>query len=257
MKRALAALALALLALAPAAAQEFTPLQLYQAGKYDEAIKAGLAANDADGFAVAARAELAEEMMREPPCLECLKRAESYARKAIAADPKQAEGRIYLAAALGYQARIIGMMAAKFKGYAEESKSNLDAALANHPDDPWTLAAMGGWNIAVVQGGGATLADWLYDASVEQGLKDFAKAIAADPQNIVIRFQYALSLSAYDRKTYAKEIKAALEATVTGKPRTAYEVFMQGWARTLLDAFKRGDWKNYDALVRRYQRYPS
>lgn len=257
MRRAFAALALVLLVTAPAAAQNVTPLQLYQTGKYDEAIKAGLGANNADGFAIAARAELAEEMMREAPCLDCLKRAEGYARKAIAADPKQAEGRIYLAAALGYQTRIIGLVAAKFEGFAGEAKSNLDVALANHPDDPWVLAAMGGWNIAVVKGGGATLAAWLYNASTEQGLKDFAKAMTIDPQNIAIRFQYALSLSAFDREIYAKEIRAALQATVSGRPQTAYETIMQGWARKLLNAFKQGDWKNYDALVRHYQRYPS
>ena len=253
---AAAAFALALFGASAAAAQT-APLALYQAGKYDAAIKAGLDANDAEGFAVAARAELAEEMMRDAPCLDCLKRAESYAREAIAADPKQAEGRVYLAAALGYQSRIIGIIAAKFKGYAEEAKTNLDAAIANHPDDPWTLAALGGWNIAVVNGGGGTMANWLYGASVEKGLTYFGKALAADPQNIVIHFQYALSLSAYDRKTYAKQIEAALQSSATGKPRTAYEVFMQGWARTLLDTFRRGDWTGYDALVRHYQRYPS
>ena len=253
---AAATFALALFGANVAAAQT-TPLELYQAGKYDAAIKVGLSADNADGFAVAARAELAEEMMRDAPCLDCLKRAEGDARKAIAADPKQAEARVYLAATLGYQSRIIGVIAAKFKGYAEEAKSNLDAAFANHPNDPWTLAALGGWNIAVVNGGGETMANWLYGASVEKGLTYFGKALAADPQNIVIHFQYALSLSAYDRKAYAKQIEAALQYSANRKPRTAYEVFMQGWARTLLDTFKHGDWTSYDALVRRYQRYPS
>lgn len=237
-------------------AADLAPLALYQAGKYEEAIKAGTAQNDAEGFTVAARAELAEEMMRDTPCLACLEQAEAYARKAVADDPKQPECRIYLAAALGYESRIIGTIAAKFKGYAEDAKTNIDAALASQPNDAWALAAMGGWHFAVVEGGGSLLASMAYGASVKKGLTAFDKAFAADPQNIVIRFQYALSLSAYDREAYAKEIEAALQAASTGKPRTAYEVFMQGRARTLLDTMNRGDWKNYDALVRHYQGYP-
>jgi tetratricopeptide (TPR) repeat protein len=242
---------------AAAAAADLSPLALYRAGRYEEAIRTGLAQRSAQGFAVAARAALAEERIRDTPCLACLERAEKYAREAIAADPKRAEGRVYLATSLGYQARIIGIMAAKLKGYAGEAKDNLDIANAEHPHDPWVLAALGGWNIAVVNGGGSVLADMLYGASLKKGLAYFAKAFAADPGNIVIRFHYALSLSSYDREAYAKEIAEALKATVTGKPRTAYEVLMQGRARILLDAFKRRDWTRYDASVKRYEGYPA
>lgn len=256
MKARAAAAALALVFATSAGAMAATPLELYQAGKYDEAIQAGLAAKSADGFAVAARAELAEERMRPAPCLECLKRAENYARQSIAADPTKAEGHIYLAATLGYEGRIIGTLQAKMNGYADEAKKNVDAALANHPNDPWALAAMGGWNIAVVNGGGAMLASMMYGATVKQGLAYYAKAFAADPANVPIRFQYALSLSAYDRETYAKQIEAALTTVVNGKPRTAYEIFMQGQARDLLAAFKRGDWDTYDAMLKRIQGYP-
>lgn len=233
------------------------PLALYQAGKYEDAIRAGTAQNDAEGYTVAARAELAEEMMRDTPCLPCLQQAEAYARKAVAEDPKRAECRVYLAAALGYESRIIGTMAARFKGYAEDAKTNIDAALANQPGDAWALAALGGWHFAVVEGGGRFLASITYGASVDKGLKAFNEAFAADPGNIVIRFQYVLSVSAYDRERYADQIEQALEAAATGKPRTAYDAFTQERARALLDTMKRGDWKTYDALVRRYQGYPA
>ena len=255
MRAAAAGLVLSMVA-ATAAYADPTPLELYDAGHYDEAIKAGLAQHDADGFSTAAHAELAKERMRPAPCLDCLKRAEAYARQAIAADPKEAAPHIYLAAALGYQAHIIGVMQAKLKGYAEEAKTNIEVALADHPDDPWALAAMGGWHIGVVNGGGSMLASMVYGATMKKGLAYYDKAFKADPGNIPIRFQYALSLSAYDREAYAKQIEAALDFAATGKPRTAYEVFMQGRAVTLLGLFKRGDWDAYDALVKKYQGYP-
>jgi tetratricopeptide (TPR) repeat protein len=245
-----------MLAATSTAAWAATPMELYQNGQYDAAIKAGLAANSADGFATAARAELAEERMRPAPCMPCLQRAEDYARKAIAADPTTADGHVFLSAALGYEGRIIGTMAAKSKGYAEEAKKNLDAALASHPNDPFALAAMGGWNIAVVNGGGAMLARMIYGASVDNGIAFYRKAFAADPASIPLRFQYVLSLSALDREKYAKEIGAALGFVANGKPRTAYESFMQGQARELLALFNKGDWASYDARVRHIQGYP-
>lgn len=240
-----------------ASATDPAPLALYQAGKYEDAIKAGAAQNNAEGYTVAARAELAKEMMRDTPCLSCLQQAEAYARKAIAVDPKRPECRVYLAATLGYESRIIGTIAARFKGYADDAKTNIDAALTSQPGDAWALAALGGWHFAVVEGGGRLLASMTYGASVDKGRKAFDAAIAADPGNIVIRFQYVLSLSSYDREAYANEIEGALQAAVNGQPKTAYDAFTQGHARTLLDTMKRGDWKTYDALVRHYQGYPA
>ena len=52
-----------------------TPLDLYVAGKYQAAIDAGVAQNSAAGLAMASRAALADAMMHETPCLECLQRA--------------------------------------------------------------------------------------------------------------------------------------------------------------------------------------
>jgi tetratricopeptide (TPR) repeat protein len=256
MRRAAAALLLAFVVAAPAWAGAQTPEQLYRSGQYDAAIAAGRAAGNADGYAQAARAELAKERFRAAPCLACLKRAEADARKAIAADPKAVMPRVFLAAALGYQARIIGTIEAKMKGYAGEAKDNLDAALKSDPNNPWALAAMGGWNIGVVNGGGAFLARMMYGATLKKGLAYYTKAMSADPVGIPIRFQYALSLSAYDREDYAKEIGAALTFAATGKPRTDYESMMQGQARKLLALFRKGDWDSYDALVHKYQGYP-
>src|SRR5580704_9436377 len=96
----------ALLLSATATHAESNALALYKSGSYAQAEKSGVAEGDAQGYAIAARAVLADEMMRAP-CLDCLKRAEAYARRAIAADTKYAEGHIYLTVALGYESRII------------------------------------------------------------------------------------------------------------------------------------------------------
>jgi hypothetical protein len=248
--------ACAVFSLLACSAAATTPPELYTQGKYDAAKSAGIAQNDAVGFAVAARAALAAEMMREKPCLQCIRDIEDLARRAIAADSKLVDGQLYLAVALGYESRIIGPVAATSKGYATEARHHLDAALASAPDNGWVLAALGGWNIEIVRGGGATLARWMYGASAEDGLADFAKAFQAMPDNIVLRYQYALSLSAFDLTTYRKDVDDALNRASTGKPQTAYEVFAQGRARQLRDTLTKGDLTAYKALVHHDQGYP-
>jgi tetratricopeptide (TPR) repeat protein len=238
------------------AAQAGSAIQLYDQGRYEQAITTGVAENNAAGFAVAARAELAREMMRDEPCLDCLKRAEAYAERSIAADPRPAEGHIYLAVTLGYEARIIGMISARFKGYAEKAKVEIDDALASDPRNAWAWAALGGWHIEIVHGGGKTLANWLYGATVADGLEDFRKSFAYDPDNLVLRAQYAITLAAYDRERFHSEIESALTKAVTLHPRTAYDGFAQSRARTLLSTLNGGDMAAFDRLVRHDQGYP-
>ena len=233
-----------------------TDYQLYAQGKYDEAIKAGLAANDAVGFAVASRSTLAEDASRDQPCLECLKRAEDYARRAIAADPKQPDGWVYLAYSLGLKAHIEGPILARLKGYPGQVKSALDAALAADPKNAWALAARGGWNIAIVRGGGKALARLFYGATLKKGLDDFAAAFAAAPDNIVVLYQYALTLSEYDTVHYHDYIAAALTHVVSSTTETVYERLIQKRAGELLELLKRGDRDAYDAQVRKFEGYP-
>ncbi|HUJ04340.1 MAG TPA: hypothetical protein VLW75_11925 [Rhizomicrobium sp.] len=246
----------AFFALVCARAEAATPLELYQQGKYDAAISAGIAQNDAAGFAVAARAELAAEMMRSAPCLACLRRAEDDARKAIAADPNLPEGHIYLAVTLGYEARVVGIVTAGARGYASEAKKELDIALASDPANYWALAALGGWNVEIVRNGGASLANWIYGASIDDAMTRFHKAFALASGNLVLRYQYALSLAGYDLARYRSEVEASLARAQMDKPRTAYESFAQGRAKELLDALKKNDLDAFDDLVRRDQGYP-
>jgi len=238
------------------AADAVTAIELYEQGKYEQSIAAGLRENDAAGYAVAARAELAGEMMREEPCLECLERAEGYARRAITDDPKLAEGHIYLAVTLGYEARIIGLIDARIRRYAEQAKVEIDAAIADDPRNAWAWAALGGWNVEIVHSGGTTLARWLYGASLQEGLTDFQKSFAFDPTNLVLRCQYAITLASYDRVRFHAEIAASLESALAIHPQTAYEAFAQSRARALLSALNSADTTTFENLVRHDQGYP-
>ena len=246
--------ALALLLAAPAYAE--TPDQLYADGKYDESIAAALAQNDAAGFVAAARATLAAETSGDAPCLECLNRAEDFARRAIAANPDLPDAQLCFAVSLGLKEHIEGPVVARLNNYPEKAKRAIDAAEAADPNNPWTLAALGGWNIEVVNHGGAALANWIYGANIKRGLKDFAAAFKAAPDNIVMRYQYALTLSDYDAVRFHDEIAVALTKVVGGAAETVYARLLQKRAGELLELLKKGDRDAYAALVQKYLGYP-
>ncbi|MES2255124.1 MAG: hypothetical protein V4559_08790 [Pseudomonadota bacterium] len=251
MKAALLALVLA------AAPAENGPLfALYAQGQYEEAMRQGGAAGTAAGLAIAARAAMADAMMRPTPCLECLKRGEAYARRAIAADKDAPDGHVWLAAALGYEARIVGLVRARLDNDPAQAKANLDDALRVQPENAYALAALGGWNVEIVRTGGKFLANKLYGASIEQGIILFDRAVRAAPRNVAVRYQIGLSLAGLNPEIHRNRIDNELEAAIRAMPETAYEKFVQGRAAELLTLLKRGDRETFEIKLRAFQGYP-
>jgi hypothetical protein len=255
MRRALLALAMTA-APALAATQDANLYNLYAGGRYDEAVRAGTAAHNAYGYAIAARAILADAVLREAPCLDCVRRGEDYARRAVAADPSLGDGQVWLAVSLGYEARITGLVMARLNDSPGQSKAALDAAIGSEPDNPYALAALGGWHIEIVRGGGAYLAGLLYGASEAQALSLFDRAAHVAPGNVAVRYQIALSLAGFDPDKYRSRIDSELAAALRDMAATKYEKAMQGRAADLQMLLKRGDDDALDARVRKYQGYP-
>jgi hypothetical protein len=195
-------------------------------------------------------------MMRQEPCLPCLKRGEAFARRAVAADWNTSDGHVWLAAALGYETRIIGLVRARLDNDPAQAKEHLDAALKAQPDNAYALAALGGWHVEVVRTGGDFLAGKLYGASREQGLTLFDRAVKAAPRNVAVRYQIALSLSGLDLEQYRSRIEIELNAAIQAPPETAYEKFVQGRAGELLTLLKRNDRDTFDTKLRIFQGYP-
>ena len=248
-------LGIAVPACAFASAASDAAFELYRTGKYDAAIAAGEAAKDGESLAIAARAAFAEANLSETPCLSCLQRVEVLARRSIALDAAHPEAFIYLAASLGYQARIVGSLRAQFGHFPEQAKAAIDSALMVAPGDDWALAAAGAWHIEIVRNGGAVLGRDLYGATIEEGKAYFRRAFAAEPKNLVIRFQYALSLSGYDFGANRDDATAALSEATTIEPRTAYEGVIRQRAVRLLELVKANKRSDYLALVNKYQGY--
>jgi hypothetical protein len=232
-------------------------MDLYRTGDYESAAAAGEAEATGEGLAVAARAVLSDAGLRDVPCMACLQKAEGLARRSIALDAKHPQAYVYLAATLGYEARIVGGLRARFARYPEQAKEAIDRALAIAPDDSWSLAAAGTWHIEVVRNGGKFIARTFYGARNEVGEDFLRRAVAAEPENLGIRFQRALLLSGLDLAANRKEVLGELTTATMIEPRTAYERALKGRAATLLELFKQNRQQEYTALVNRYQGYPS
>jgi tetratricopeptide (TPR) repeat protein len=252
------ALVLALI-LAPVSAQAASDdeiFALYVRGDYEQAARLGEASHTAPGLAIAARAVLADDVLRDTPCLACLERAENLARGAVAADPHFALGQVWLAVALGYQSRIIGSVKARLKNMPAQSRAALDQAVKDDAGNAFAVSALGGWHIEVVRGGGATLARIFYGAKESEAINLFDRAVRLAPGNVAVRYQIALSLAGYDAARYQARITAELKAAISDIPETAYEKRMQSRAGELLGLMNQSNHDLFDKRVRKYQGFP-
>jgi hypothetical protein len=248
-------LALGLSAGAVRAQDRSALFQLYADGQYEEAARAAAAAHSAYGYALAARAVLAEAVLRDAPCLECLQRAEALARQAVAADPRLADGQVWLAVALGYQARIKGIFWARLHDFPKQARAALETAVAAEPNNAYAVSALGGWQVEVVRAGGPFLARQLFGATLGEAMGLFDRAVKLAPGNVAVRYQIALSLAGLDPEAHRSRILTELDAAMRAMPSTAYERRLLSRAGELKTAMG-GDRVKLDALVRKFQGYP-
>ncbi len=214
MRACFVALTLIVAAIAPAHAQQ-SAVAAYQQGAFLEAAAIGERAGDADDLSLAARAALAEAVTARGADVDALvARAETNARRALAAAPDNVDARMNLALALGIKGRRASVAEAMRHGYAREGRALLSQAVARAPDEAWAHALIGGWNLEIVRRGGRAGAAY-YGASKASGIAAFERARALAPDDAAIAYQYAVALLELDAKRYAGEA-AALLASANG-----------------------------------------
>ena len=250
------ALLMLLVLLSAQAAGDEEIFAVYARGDYEQAARMGEASRTAPGLAIAARAVLADGVLRDAPCLACFERAEKLSRQAVAADPHFAFGQVWLAVALGYQARIIGALKARMKDMPHQSRAALDQAVTDDPGNAFAVSALGGWHIEVVRGGGAPLARLFYGARESEAISLFDRAVRLAPGNVAVRYQIALSLAGFDTAKYQSRIALELKAAMSDTPETAYEKKIQARANELLALMNQRTDDAFHARVRKFQGFP-
>jgi len=137
--------------------------------------------------------------------------AEQYARRAVAANPRDADGYFQLAQALGRNALTMGVRD-KIK-LASEIRSQALAALAIDPKHSGALHVMGAWNAEIMRLNGLsrTIARHFLGASIfdaanwNDAQKYLEEAVAADSSRIVHRLDLAAVYADRDQRAKAIE----------------------------------------------------
>jgi tetratricopeptide (TPR) repeat protein len=207
----------------------------------------------AAGTALAARALLAHATTAVPLAdrMPFLRQAEADARAALAKDETLVAAHLQLVMALGQVARIKGVLAAQLDGIPQEARAHIKRALALDPNNPWALAATGAWNLEVTRY--FRFASTLFGASRRKGLEAFEAALRADRENIVVRYQYALTLLSFHKPDYRRMGENALKEALALAPKDAFARLMQSRAAHLEVLLHDGDDTMLEATLAAYR----
>lgn len=148
--------------------------------------------------------------------------AESYARRAVTADPNDARGHFELARALGRKALSLGVR--ERASYAVEVRAEALAALAIDPDNAGALHVLGVWNHQIMQLSAVQrlFAKTILGARVfgraswDEAARSLEDAVAREPNRIVHRLDLARVYAARKRTAQARDqLQWILVAPVT------------------------------------------
>ncbi|MEO0881529.1 MAG: hypothetical protein AAFY34_02240 [Pseudomonadota bacterium] len=216
-----------------AVAQDPGAVHTYEAGSYIEAAQQAELAGGADNLAFAARALLTDAIATNvQPSPERLADARRLAEAALALDEQHIEGRIQLAISLSLMARPMSAGAAMRSGLGQRARDIAKDVLLDDPDNPYAHAYLAIWNVEVIRRGGR-IGGTVMGASIRRGREHYLAAIASDPQDASIHWQWARVLTALNAKKYRDEIDTALAAARSQPTDTAIEGVMQDRARTI------------------------
>jgi len=234
------ALVAALAAVQPAAATENWE-RLYRDGAFLQAAHVARAERTDASLAFAARATLAYAMVAstsEDEEAGAYRRAEQDARKALAINNANVEARLQLAIALGQQAKLAGPWSTDALTYSRAARREITHALAQAPNDPWANALLGAWSLAVAHYAGPILARVVFDTSWSEGKAQYDKALALDPQNLVLHVYYAEALKLADDADDRARIRDLLARAMRLRPENELDRVVQARALAMLAGYK-------------------
>lgn len=223
---------------------------LFRAGLADLSYREALAhaARSPNDYGALWRASRAETFLgiitdkHAPEKSEMFRRAEGYARRAIAREPKRPEGHYWLAAALGRHTRVVGMFAAvRFGRDAHQSTLRV---LAIDSLFPGAHGLLGKINsdvqdlpaIARFFASGIVGSALVRQASWQTAERSLIRAIALDPEMVIFRYDL---LELYLRTQREADADRTVRALVALPIRTPADTFWQRDAAGKLENYRK------------------
>lgn len=223
----------------------------FSEGRYAEAAQLAQAGESADGYAFAARSQLAEAMSTheyQPP-QELVLAAEQFAMMALAVEPDHVEARLQLAIALSLKARPLSPGAALSSGYGEKARALAESVLKDDPSNFYAHGFLAVWHVEVVRRGGPLGASML-GASLKKARHHYTQARVVRDDDAATHWQYARGLAALNPKKHRSVIDAALNRAISAKAQSELEALMQVRAAMLRDCLDASSDCNPKALAK-------
>ena len=185
--------------------------EAYAEGRFLESAELAEALGTSDGHALAAMclAFQAEYLAAEDEKPALVARALALSDEAIRLDPDNADAYLQSARALGLHAGIIGNLAAVRQGLGGKSRELVSAALERAPDAADAHLGVAGWHADIVASGFIARA-MFKDASKEDAVKHFERALELGGDSKVVRLEYARRLPKLDREGGRERARALL-----------------------------------------------
>ena len=190
--------------------------------QYEEAIRAEPGSYDALWKAAREAVDVGEYTGDDEGRTRLYAEAESYARRAVEANPGDAEGHFHLARALGRKALSVGKR--DQVKYAGEVRSQALEALRLEPRNPGALHVMGMWNYNVMRLSGMTrffakqfLGGKVFDtANWDDAQRYMEESVRYDPTRLVHHLDLARVYAARgDQERARAQYEATIRAPVT------------------------------------------
>lgn len=185
--------------------------EAYAEGRFLESADLAEALGTSEGHALAAMcvAFQAEYLAAEDEKPALVERALALADEAIRLDPDNADAYLQSARALGLHADVIGNLKAVRQGLGGKSRELVLAALERAPDAAEAHLGVAGWHADIVAAGFIARA-MFKDASKEDAVKHFERALELGPDSKLVRLEYARRLPKLDRKGGRERARALL-----------------------------------------------
>ncbi len=136
---------------------------------------------------------------------EWLRRSVTAAERAVTLDPNASQAYVYLARGRGEIARRSGIL--QNLNVATELKRLFEKALELNPRDADALVGFGMWHLELVENG----VGWLYGGKRDQVMPLVEAGVAAAPEQVNLRVEYATALRAFAQPELAlKQLETAL-----------------------------------------------
>lgn len=208
--------------------------EAWQRGEFAQAYQSAAEVDTVVAQLLASRAAADQAVYLESesgPALEWLERAEQAASRALALE---AEGRwaatatMALARAAGEAGLHRGALAnSRLPG---ELRNLFERTLELDPDNADALIAYGAWHFALTELG----VGWLYGGNREEVMPLMERGIAAAPQQLNLRVEFARTLAGLGREDEARQ---QLEIALAMTPQTAADEYETERARELLASY--------------------